>query len=374
MARELSDGRIVAPGRLRVARMTRSLTQAGFARRMHWTQQYVQKCESGARSPIGQLELVADKLDFPTEFFLMPDIDPVDPAIISFRKRKSTTLTERIKIAGYGTLAACNLSPAIRSLVGLPPLSILDLSKFQDRPEVAAALLREAWSLGYGPIDNMIHLLEAKGAEVYFVREHTRTVDALCFWRGERAFVLLNTTKLDGGRARFDAAHELGHLVLHRGRDFAEMPNDEAEHQADRFASAFLLPERSFPLEAPSVFDLDAFAELRRRWKVSIQALVRRLYDLRHFTKWQYEDAYVKMSSLGYRSGPEPGAPSRESSYIHAWVIAALGDSGKGPDELARAANLYLDDLCLLMPEAEASMDGQRSAKQFFHEMRENHP
>ena len=54
-----------------------------------------------------------------------------------------------------------------------------------------------------------------------------------------------------GIRIRFDAAHELAHLVLHRWIEQAELADPKTlkriEAEADRFAGAFLLPRKSFP-------------------------------------------------------------------------------------------------------------------------------
>src|SRR5262249_25369006 len=112
---------------------------------------------------------------------------------------------------------------------------------------------------------NMVHLLESKGVRVFSLAQECREVDAFSLWRGELPFVFLNTMK-SGERGRMDAAHELGHLALHRhggpgGRD--------AESEADRFASAFLMPEGSvlaLGLRNPRV---DQLIKLKKKWKVS---------------------------------------------------------------------------------------------------------
>ncbi len=61
--------------------------------------------------------------------------------------------------------------------------------------------------------------------------------------------MFLSTDK-SGERGRFDAAHELGHLVLHgehedprREDEISQRPCAEAE--ANRFAAAFLMPRSS---------------------------------------------------------------------------------------------------------------------------------
>ncbi|MFD5336500.1 MULTISPECIES: ImmA/IrrE family metallo-endopeptidase [Streptomyces] len=65
-------------------------------------------------------------------------------------------------------------------------------------------------------------------------------VDAFSFWDGEIPFVLLSTEKT-AERGRFDAAHELGHLVLHGEEQMPHGPQAEAE--AHRFAAAGALAE-----------------------------------------------------------------------------------------------------------------------------------
>lgn len=345
------------------------MSQSSLARRLNCSQQYIHLCEEGKKNAYSHIQELSEVLDFPEDFFTQDDIEPLEDSVVSFRKRKSATMALRARVTGFASIAVTDVSRAIRRYVDLPPLSIPDLHRYRDRPSRAADHLREDFNLGWGPIDNMVHLLEARGIEVYFLNEESRSVDALCFWRDERAFVLLNRRKQDGSRARFDAAHELGHLVLHRGRDFENEPNDEAEREADAFASAFLLPEKGFLEEAPDVFDLDDFYPLRDKWRVSIQAMVRRLYDTGRFTKWQYEDGYMKMAALGFRSGPEPGAPPRESSFVHRFLVEALGDQRVHLAQFAKEANLGLDDLCTIIPEMERTIEDGTSAKAFFQEL-----
>jgi len=79
-------------------------------------------------------------------------------------------------------------------------------------PEEAAVTLRRLWGLGNAPIPNMIHLLESKGIRVFSLAEETREVDAFCTWYESKPFTFLNTIK-SAERSRFEAAHELGHLM-----------------------------------------------------------------------------------------------------------------------------------------------------------------
>ena len=84
-------------------------------------------------------------------------------------------------------------------------------------------------------------------------------------------------------RGRFDAAHELGHLVLHREIGEEELENvetlDQIEREANRFASAFLLPRESYPLEVFTT-RIDGYVHLKERWKVAVSAQVTRCLHL----------------------------------------------------------------------------------------------
>ena len=115
--------------------------------------------------------------------------------------------------------------------------------------------------------------------------------------------------KDSGSRVNFTGAHELGHLVLHQG---VETGSRETEKQADRFASAFLLPARAFAKEFPRPrgrsLDWALLTELKQRWRVSIQAMVRRAHDLKIIRASTYRLACQYASSRGWRR-PTPGEP-----------------------------------------------------------------
>ena len=110
-------------------------------------------------------------------------------------------------------------------------------------------------------------------------------------WAGIRDIVVLNPVKASSSRSRFDLAHECGHLVMHRGM---ETGTPEREDQANRFAAAFLLPRAGFAREYGHRPRLSwgHLRDLKKRWGVSLAALVRRAYDLRLIGAREYQRAY----------------------------------------------------------------------------------
>jgi Zn-dependent peptidase ImmA (M78 family) len=152
-----------------------------------------------------------------------------------------------------------------------------------DEFDTIAESCRSRWGLGLGPISNVLALLESKGITVCRYELAGERVEAFSYWNGARPFIFMASEKEASARARFDLAHELGHLILHRWVENEELENPKVlkriENEADRFAAAFLLPRRSFPNEVYTA-RLEAFINLKRRWIVSVQAMVYRCRDL----------------------------------------------------------------------------------------------
>ena len=68
----------------------------------------------------------------------------------------------------------------------------------------------------------------------------------------KKTYYFLNISKT-AERCRFDAAHELAHLVMHRhGPTFTEESSNEnnIEKEANKFASSFLMPRKHISLSS----------------------------------------------------------------------------------------------------------------------------
>ena len=125
-------------------------------------------------------------------------------------------------------------------------------------------------------------------------------------WQAETCtpYVFLDADKESGPRSRFDAAHELGHLVMHRAIDPRYIRNRTTfrvmEDQAHRFAGAFLLPALAFSNDF-SVANLDAFLALKAKWKVSEGMMVHRSEDLSLVSKEQARRLWINRTRRGWR-------------------------------------------------------------------------
>ena len=103
--------------------------------------------------------------------------------------------------------------------------------------------------------------------------------------------------QMPNDRIRFSIAHELGHLVMHLGN--VPQSADVAEQQADEFASEFLMPESEIYAMLQGL-DIQTLSILKRRWRVSMHALVRRAKDLGAISQQQYRNLQIYFSKKGY--------------------------------------------------------------------------
>lgn len=308
---------MLTPGRLSLARRRRGLTKKGLAEAIGVTPHTALRYESGDISPPPEaIASIAKVLDFPVQFFCSPDVDEVVADAASFRSLTAMTAKDRDAALAAGTIAYL-LSDWIDDNFSLPNSELIDLTG--EEPEVAARSLRQEWGLGEQPIKNTVHLLEAKGVRVFSLAENTRTVDAFSVWRSERPFVFLNMMKTPE-HSRFDAAHELGHLVLHK---HGGPSGRRAEDEANRFASSFLMPEADVLARIPRIHTLNQVVEAKKRWSVSAMAMVYRLHTLKIISDWQYRMFCIQASDLGYRIS-EPFGIAREQSLVWQKVLTAL--------------------------------------------------
>src|SRR5690606_22384920 len=100
-------------------------------------------------------------------------------------------------------------------------------------------------------------------------------------------------------RQRYTLAHELGHLIMHCGKYIPTV--EEAEVEADRFASEFLMPELEIKHQLNSRLSFSQLGDLKRYWKCSMSSIVMRAHKLGIIGKDRYTSLYVQLSRAGYK-------------------------------------------------------------------------
>lgn len=293
------------PERLKLARELRGYTKAELAALVGKSPAAISQFEGtgrvACRPEPGTLATIALALGLPLAFFSRPASQYLlELEQCHFRSLRSASQRDRRKLVAQGAILS-ELARHLEEHVELPVERVSSLARTVRDPEEierAAADVRRALGLGLGPIPNVVRLLETAGVLVVEIGDGSAEVDAFSAWSDGRPIVYLVQEKGSASRSRFDAAHELGHLVMHTD---VSAGDPELERQANRFASAFLLPRETFLRECPRWLNWDHFYELKRRWKVSVQGLLRRAYDLNVLSEASYRRAFVHLNKIGER-------------------------------------------------------------------------
>ncbi|MCD1621571.1 XRE family transcriptional regulator [Citromicrobium bathyomarinum] len=357
-AREVDSGRRLIPARLQEARLAKRLNQTELANLVGVKRQSISAYENGAKFPEPEtMSAIAHNLGQPISFFTREELPTFGESSALFYRKVGQDTNRRNMACSIYSKWLGELAYTFEPLVNYPEV---DLPSFEpDAPdgryseeeiEEMAERVRAHFGLGLGPISNVVRLLEAKGVIVCRVEVPGENIEAFSFWHGDRPFIFLASDKGSAVRSRFDIAHELGHLCAHRWitqEDIEDPASLKAiEKEADRFSAAFLLPRKSFPNEVYSP-RLLAFVDLKRRWKVAIQAMIYRCKDLGIFDDRQVTNLYKEISRKKWRTrepldGPE-GIPLEQPLLLRKVADLALQSGKLSVDELKTSFRLSPD-------------------------------
>ena len=205
-------------------------------------------------------------------------------------------------------------------ILGVPVQSVNDA-------EEAAITLRQTLNLGIDPIANLVDVLEDHHI-------HIVEVDASDAFDGISA-IALNTDKnisaaaiatrkdVPGDRQRLNITHEFGHLILELGTDV------DPEKAAFRFGAAFLAPAEQLRRdvgEKRSRIQKGELLYLKRRYGVSIQAILFRLRDLGIITDAYYKKWCIQINKLGWKKHEPIEIPSEKPERFYQQVLRALSE------------------------------------------------
>jgi Zn-dependent peptidase ImmA (M78 family) len=199
----------------------------------------------------------------------------------------------------------------------------------------------------------MSALLETHGSTITRFSLGSTRIDAFSCWIAGRPFIVLGSDKKSAARSRFDAAHELGHIIMHRDITSEEIQQKDVleriEREANRFAGAFLFPRNMFLREFYST-RMGHLEGLKSRWKVSMQAIAHRARDLEAIDDEQYINFRKQLSAakmLVVETLDDVLPIERPSWLTKAWALAADGDSSLrlADSELGLGADL-VEEVC----------------------------
>jgi Zn-dependent peptidase ImmA (M78 family)/transcriptional regulator with XRE-family HTH domain len=289
----------INPEMLVVARESRGLTQTALAEKIGVTQSKVSKYEIGSLDVSASDMLKLSKcLDYPPEFFSLRELVYGLADYFYYRKKAALTVSQQKSIEAQANVLRIRVMRLLRGVEMESPNQFphIDVDSVDDGPAEVARRIRAAWSLPSGPIRSVMGAAEGAGGIILCRPFGTTHVDSViqCPSGLPPLFLINSSLGSSGERQRYSLAHEIGHVVM---RNFMS-PDPEGE--ANRFASEFLMPEREISRDLDDLSLAKAF-RLKPYWKVSIQALIRRAYDLKKINERKYRGMFADLSARGFR-------------------------------------------------------------------------
>lgn len=293
-----------ANARLFALRQLTGMPQKAFAPIIGIRQAHYSQIEKGLRPlTAAQQEMLIKRFELEDSYFEEEDL-PYGAASLNYRRRQLTAkqvamatatfgLTEQSLTKGKGPIsyepfydgpAPSKRTPAqieqyaieTRRRIGMKP----------DKPVNNVTRCMERLDILVTPLQNpLLDLTKIDGISTPVYRF--------------RPFVSTLNYDVPGDRFRFSAAHELGHIVLHSAGHDGSLSDRESE--ADRFAAEFLMPREVFKELLSPDLTLNAFAQLKAQWGVSIQALVRRSFDLGFIDRDRYRSLNIQIANRGWK-------------------------------------------------------------------------
>lgn len=330
---------------LRLARQLRGYTQKKSAEDLGIAQTVLSRLENGLIEPDDELTAhAAQVFEVPVEFFSITDTVYGPPVSVHAMLRGKADVSARDidMITAELNVRLMHLRVFLENVDFNAVLSVpkLDIERYES-PEKVAAVVRAHWKLPRGPIKNLTRIMEQSGIIVADSDFHGAGVSGVTFAVPGRPPIVLINRDHPADRLRFTLAHELGHLVMH------QFPTPEMEDEANRFASAFLLP----PEEMKEAFSgrritLELLASMKKEWKVSMQSLLMSAQAQKAISDNQARYLWQQISVRGWRT-KEPASldsPHDSPTVLPTIIKAHLDDLGFKPNEVLRMSRVFQKD------------------------------
>jgi Zn-dependent peptidase ImmA (M78 family)/DNA-binding XRE family transcriptional regulator len=323
------------PERLTFAREAAGLNQVQLANRVGITSSAISQFESGRMAPgadtVAKLALV---LKCPPQFFRSGARPCLDMSSCVFSNHRGVPLNERRRVVRLATIVSW-LTDELESRGADQGEDVVGLQgQFETAdagPEAVARLVRDRLELGDGPIEDVVAVLEDMGIVV--VGWSGVSTGPFAGWRSDGVPVaFFDPDSLAPACLRFEAARQLGHLVMHG----AGAVDTNATKGADAFALAFLMPATTFGREYPTPMNWTHLRILKRRWGVSLEEMTRRALQLSLISEATFRRRCTELNERGWR-GNEPDEPSREFPRRIVDAVEAAVESGRPLSDLAMA-------------------------------------
>ena len=326
-----------------LARESRGWNQVELAEKIGMSATNLSKIE---RNDIGiqkeVLETIADKTSFPIQFFYQPGT--ILPENLSFRKRETVAQKLITPINAQVNIIRRHIQFLTMALnkqtLSFPSFAVTE----KQRPDKIANKLRQLWNIDSIVINNLTRTIEDHGIVISSFDFGTERVDSRSILTDDKLPIIFFNKKLLGDRQRFTLAYELGQLIMHTFN--AVSPERDISHEANAFAAEFLMPAKFIREDFKDGVTIPILGELKRKWKVSMIALLYRADDLGLVTPNQKRYLIQQFNQLKIRRREpiELDIPPEEPKLIKKWIAEYRSKMKIGVVEMSALLCLNVDE------------------------------
>ncbi len=296
------------PARLKSARlMYDGLSRAALAEMINVAPSTLKKWEDGTHFPQHEaLEKLSDSLQIPYHWFLKPMIDQGNPLFLN--RAKKSILKAPCDRSNEMLLNLSEIREIAEEWINFPNVNLIrSLTRSEallltnSEIEELAFNLRQLWGLGKSPITDLTKRIEKAGIVVTRFEIGYDEMDGTSAWIRDKPYIFIASDKNNYFRSRFDIAHELGHLIMHRNLSHEDKKArfNLLEEQAHYFASCFIFPPDAFTAEAHRM-SIESLTMLKKRWGLSIAAMIYKASSLRMISEEQASRLWRSLRYRGY--------------------------------------------------------------------------
>lgn len=326
------------PERLKLARqMYDDLSKTALAEMINVSPSTVTKWEDGTHSPQPEvLAALSDALKIPLHWFIreLPNYD--NPVFLNRAKKR--VLKAPCSRSNAMLMNLAEVHSIADEWISFPEVDLIDSISREEslgldagKIQILAEKLRNRWGLGSSPVPNLMKRLERAGIVITRFEIGYEDMDGTSAWINGKPYIFIAADKHNYFRSRFDLAHELGHIIMHRYLTEEDKKNwfDKLEEQAHYFANCFLFPINAFIAETRNRISLESLMLLKKRWGISLAAMIFKAKDLNIITDEQYTKLWRSYRYRGYtKAEPYDNDTLPEEPILLSSTIKMLLDQG----------------------------------------------
>ncbi len=326
-----------------LAREARGLSQADLAEMIGMSAtnlSKIERCDIGINDEV--VEIIAEKTNFPIHFFRQEG--DIVPENLNYRKRDIVAQKLITPIHAQVNIIRKHIHFLTMALnIIKPNVPVLEVSEIQT-PQNIAIKLRKLWNVNTPIIEDLSKLIESNGIVISSFPFGTDRVDSRSILTDDKFPIIFFNQSLLGDRQRFTLAYELGQLIMHSSSIVPLERN--VSNEANAFAAEFLMPATEIIKDFKDGITIPLLGELKRKWKVSMVALLYRADDLGMVTANQKRYILQQFNQLHIRRREpmELDVPKEEPKQLKQWLAEYRQKTKLGTVELAAIFCLQVDE------------------------------